>query len=314
MTIINADISSWSFRKKVTAFANNIIRYGMKTLLVYIHPDDVFGTAVLSLIKRMTSVKIIYFNHASHFPCLGMSFADIILEGMPSTKKITEEKRHFNNCCVVGLQSLNKNDTVYFADEKKQSEKAKLGVNSGELVTMSGGSSYKFFDENGSEYFEMIKRLLQKEPLLKHIVISEFNSEQKAVIDRIFALNAEAKKRLIFVPYRPDFDILFQCADVFIDSFPVSSALTQIDLMRNKIASVVKINRDKPEFSFHEYQMPDYPYMFEDVKDMEKAICELLYDENKRKEIIEKNYRYWLSTYESSVVRDKYVEIIEGDR
>lgn len=39
----------------------------------------------------------------------------------------------------------------------------------------------------------MIKRLLQKEPLLKHIVISEFNSEQKAVIDRIFALNAEAK-------------------------------------------------------------------------------------------------------------------------
>lgn len=313
LTIINADISSWSFRKKVTAFANNIIRYGMKTLLVYIHPDDVFGTAVLSLIKRMTSVKIIYFNHASHFPCLGMSFADIILEGMPSTKKITEEKRHFNNCCVVGLQSLNKNDTVYFADEKKQSEKAKLGVNSGELVTMSGGSSYKFFDENGSEYFEMIKRLLQKEPLLKHIVISEFNSEQKAVIDRIFALNAEAKKRLIFVPYRPDFDILFQCADVFIDSFPVSSALTQIDLMRNKIASVVKINRDKPEFSFHEYQMPDYPYMFEDVKDMEKAICELLYDENKRKEIIEKNYRYWLSTYESSVVRDKYVEIIEGD-
>lgn len=179
---------------------------------------------------------------------------------------------------------------------------------------MSGASSYKFFDENGSEYFEMIKRLLQKEPLLKHIVISEFNSEQKAVIDRIFALNAEAKKRLIFVPYRPDFDILFQCADVFIDSFPVSSALTQIDLMRNKIASVVKINRDKPEFSFHEYQMPDYPYMFEDVKDMEKAICELLYDENKRKEIIEKNYRYWLSTYESSVVRDKYVEIIEGDR
>lgn len=118
LTIINADISSWSFRKKVTAFANNIIRYGMKTLLVYIHPDDVFGTAVLSLIKRMTSVKIIYFNHASHFPCLGMSFADIILEGMPSTKKITEEKRHFNNCCVVGLQSLNKNDTVYFADEK----------------------------------------------------------------------------------------------------------------------------------------------------------------------------------------------------
>ena len=215
---------------------------------------------------------------------------------------------------MVGLQSLNKNDTVYFADEKKLSEKTKLGVNSGELVTMSGGSSYKFFDENGSEYFEMIKRLLQKEPLLKHIVISEFNSEQKAVIDRIFALNAEAKKRLIFVPYRPDFDILFQCADVFIDSFPVSSALTQIDLMRNKIASVVKINRDKPEFSFHEYQMPDYPYMFEDVKDMEKAICELLYDENKRKEIIEKNYRYWLSTYESSVVRDKYVEIIEGDR
>ena len=76
--------------------------------------------------------------------------------------------------------------------------------------------------------------------------------------------------------------------------------------------NIVKINKETPEFSFHEYQMPDYPYMFENVEDMEKGILELLHDKEKRKEIIEKNYDFWLKTYESSIVRDKYIDIIEG--
>lgn len=300
------------FRKNVKKFCDKIISTNIKSLLVYIHPDDVFGTAVLAFLKKTTDIKIIYFNHASHYPCLGMSFADIILEGMPTTEKITNEKRGFLNTKIIGLQSLGKNDTKYFSKDELNELKNSLGIPENSFVTMSGASSYKFFNDGASSYFRMIKNLLIKEPKLIHIVISELNDKQKNVVKKIFEDTKDIRKRLIFVPYQTDFDKYFQCADVFIDSFPVSSALTQIDLMRNKVASVVKINKEIPEFSFHEYQMPDYPYMFENVEDMEKGILELLYDETKRKEIIEKNYDFWLKTYESTVVRDKYIDIIEG--
>lgn len=310
--IYGVDSNLLFLKKKCKDFCNKIISSNIKTLLVYIHPDDVFGTAVLAYLKNTTDIKIIYFNHASHYPVLGMSFADVILEGMPTTEKVTNEKRGFSNTKIIGLQSLAKDDTKYFSKDELNQLKNNIGISKDNLVTMSGASSYKFFDNNASSYFTMIKNLLKKEPRLIHVIISEFNDKQKSIIDNIFEDEKDIKKRLIFVPYQTAFDKYFQCADVFIDSFPVSSALTQIDLMRNKVASVVKINREIPEFSFHEYQMPDYPYMFEKVENMENAILELLYDETKRKEIIEKNYEFWLKTYESSVVKDKYIKIIEA--
>lgn len=311
--IYGIDSNLLFLKKKCKDFCNKIISSNIKILLVYIHPDDVFGTAVLAYLKNTTDIKIIYFNHASHYPALGMSFADVILEGIPITEKVTHEQRHFSNTQIVGLQSLAKDETVYYSDSELQNLRNSLGIKSDELITMSGGASYKFFDkENGSAYFEMIKNLLAKESKLKHIIISLFNNEQKSTIERMFSNCSELKNRIVFVPYQTNFDKYFQMADVFIDSFPVSSAVTQIDLMRNKVASVVKINKQTPEYSFHEYQMPDYPYMFENVEDMEKAVLDLLHDENKRNEIIEKNYEFWLKTYESSVVRDKYIHIIEG--
>lgn len=304
----------FNFKKLVSNFSEKIIEFAPETLMVYIHPDDVFGTAVLAYLKNTTDIKIIYFNHASHYPVLGMSFADVILEGMPTTEKVTHEQRHFTNTKIIGLQSLPKGETVYYSNDELQNLRNNLGIKADEFVTMSGGSAYKFFDkENNSAYFEMIKNLLAKEPKLKHVIISQFNSEQNSTIKSIFSNCSELKNRIVFVPYQTNFDKYFQMADVFIDSFPVSSALTQIDLMRNKVASVVKINREIPEFSFHEYQMPDYPYMFEKVEDMEKAILELLYDETKRKEMIEKNYEFWLKTYESSVYKNKILKIINGD-
>ncbi|WP_096024134.1 UDP-4-amino-4,6-dideoxy-N-acetyl-beta-L-altrosamine N-acetyltransferase [Campylobacter lanienae] len=308
----NRLLPKFNFDKLLSNFSEKIIEFAPKTLMVYIHPDDIFGTAVLAYLKKRTDIKIIYFNHASHYPVLGMSFADVILEGMPTTQKITHEKRHFTNTKIIGLQSLLKDETIYYSNDELQNLRHNLGIKADELVTMSGGAAYKFFDnEKNSDYFEMIKNLLAKEPKLKHVIISGFDSKQNSIIQRIFSNSSELKNRIVFLSYQANFDKYFQMADVFIDSFPVSSALTQVDLMRNKVASVVKINKEIPEFSFDEYQMPDYPYMFEKVEDMKNSILELLYDETKRKEIISKNYEFWLKTYESSVVRDKYIEIIE---
>lgn len=312
LVIDGEDTTPFSFQKKVLKYAQKIAQFQPKTLLVYINPDDVFATAVLAVLKKNTDTRILFINHASHFPSLGMNFADVILECLETAAKITCEKRHLKNLQIIGLQSKAKDETQYYSKQEINDLKETLGINSDNMLTMSGGASYKFFDKNDhSDYFEMIKRLLKKEPTLKHVVITQLNQKQNDTVEKIFKNEPDLRKRLIFVPYQKNFDKYFQCADVFIDSFPVSSALTQIDLMRNKVASVVKINREMPEFSFHEYQMKDYPYMFENVDQMEKAISELLHNEKKREEIIVKNYEYWLKTYERDIVRAKYIKVME---
>lgn len=312
-----ANVDGVEFKRKkliqnLIILYNKIVAENPCVAFVFTHPNDIIFTMAVHLLKKYTDIKIIFINHASHFPSLMMSFADLILEGMPSTQKITEEKRHFHNCQIIGLQSLTKDETIYYTNEQKEDIKKKLGVANDELLTMSGGSSYKFFDGDTSEYFEMIQRLLIKEPNLKHVIISELSEKQKDVVNNIFIKNPLVRERLIFVPYCTYFDDLFQCADVFIDSFPVSSALTQIDLMRNKVASVVKINVKSPELSFHEYQMPNYLYMFERTEDMELGVFDLLYNKDKRLELVKTNYEYWLNTYESNVYKNKLIKIIEG--
>lgn len=290
--------------KKIMAFSPTI-------LFSYINPKDIVGASVLAYIHLYSNIRIIFFNHASHFPCLGMSFSDLILEGTITNKIITEQKRGFNNCSVIGLQSLSKEETFYYSKNDIFLIKKKYGYDDAKYVTMSGGASYKFFDsENKSDYFLMIKDLLRSEMNLKHVIISNFNNKQLQIIKKIFNDN-DSFERLIFIPLQKKFDIFFQSSDVFIDSFPISSALTQIDLMRNKVASVVKINKEKPEYSFHDYQKKDYEYMFDNVYDMKIAILNLLHDPVKRKKAVEGNYLYWLNTYEKDIVKSKYINIIK---
>ncbi len=311
--IYGIDSNFINFKKKAKDFANKIIDFQPSCLMIYIHPDDIFGTAVIALIKKHTQIKIIYCDHASHYPSLGISFADMVLEGSESIRQQALTKKHAMKCEIIPLQSLPKDTTIYYTKEQLNKLKKQMGIPEKCFVTMSGGHAYKFFDnDNASAYFEMIKSLLKEEPNLYHVLISQFTEPQSKLVNKIFQNNKEEESRLIVIPFQKEFDIYFQCADVFIDSFPVSSALTQIDLMRNKVASVVKINTMNPEFSFHEYQMADYPYMFENIEDMKAGIIELLHNKAKREEIIAKNYNYWLKTYENSIVRDKFIEIIKG--
>ena len=291
---------------------NNIISFNPSIIFVFIHPDDILMTAVIALVKKHTGIKIIYFNHASHFPNLGMTFADLVLEGLPAAQYVTEHYRGIRKCHVIGLQSQAKEDTVYYSREKLSQVRSELGIPQEALLTMSGASSYKFFKGDESPYFSMICDLLVIEKKLHHIVIANLTEEQKAIVDTLFSHYRSAYHRLHIIPQTPDFEILFQCADVLIDSFPVSSALTQIDLMRLKVPTVVKINKANALYSFHEYMPKNYPYMFDNEEDMKAGIQSLLGDPQKRVEISRELYEYYLNHYEEAVVKEKYLTLIKN--
>lgn len=299
--------------KNIIDIYNEIIDFNPKVLFCFMHPDDLLSDAVLSLIKINTNIKIFYFNHASHFPALGFSFSDLILECIPSTQYVTEHFRNVHKCYKVGLISCEKEYTKYFTKEELKELKKSLNIDDDNYFTLSGATSYKFFDnENTSKYFEMIRDLLHKEKKLKHLIITELNEKEKKIMENVFINHLEERKRLLFHDFVTNFDIYFQACDLFIDSFPVSSALTQIDLMRNKKTTIVKINKENSLFSFHEYMSKDYPYMFEDIDDMKNCILKLLYDENKRNKISNILYDFYLNNYEQNIVKSKYINLIEN--
>ena len=265
----------------------------------------------MALIKKHTSIKILYCPHASHFPNIGMRFADLVLEASPLLACITKKLRKIDRVSVVGMLSKQVDRFNENSPEILVRKRAEIGIKKSNLCTMSGGAAYKFFDSASSEYFEMIKSLLARNHSLQHVIISEFSPEQLRNIENIID-DVDIASRLIILPFTTEYELVFQCADVFIDSFPVGAALTQIDLMRLKVPSVVKINRQNSIWTFHQYQMENYPYMFETVESMKEGIETLLSDKNEARRIALENFEFYMRAYERNVVKERLCDIISN--
>ena len=300
------------FDRLIYKYFKTIVADSPYALFIFIDPDDVFSSALIAALKRYSNIKLIFYNHASHFPVLGMNFCHINIDTLSSIEKFTHHYRKFYKTYVIPLQSRQKCDVRYYSLSEKRRFLESIGIPPNSIVTMSGAQGYKFFDNDSkSDYFELIARLLNQVDDLYHVLISNFSSDQFNLIKLIMSKhNHDIFKRIRFLNFSTDFDLYFQSCDLFIDSFPVSSAYTFIELMKDKVPYVVKININKPEYSFHEYQSPKFKYMFSDLRSLENNILKLLNNKRLRYLMAESNYNFWLETYESSVVKEKFIKLI----
>ncbi len=309
-SVEGANLGFFDVQKQIQSAFERIVQVAPKVVFVFAHMDDVFSTLLLALIKEHTPIKIIYFNHGSHFPALGFAFADLVLEGMPTTHYVTKHFRGIDKCHVVGLPDQAKEEIVYISDEEKASLRQSLGLAPHHRLLMSAGASYKFFDGETSPYFKMLNEMLSQDEHSHWVIFSEFNKAEHAIIKQ--HVDAKNRNRLKIRPFTPAYRAYFQACDVYVDSFPVSGALMQVELMGLKVPTVVKINRDNALWSFHEYFDPSYPYLCETVDEMKVGILELLYHPEKRQVAMEQNFQHYLSHYEAEAVRQKYKALIDG--
>lgn len=308
-----SDCYPFFFKSRMKRLYKKIAEWNPKVLFAFIHPDDVAGTAILGLLKKYTDIKILYCPHASHYPNLGVSFADLTLEPLPTDAWITQKLRKFDKTHQSQSLIFSKevSDFPHFSPDDVARRRREIGCTDGFKCVLSGASAYKYFDENGSAFFETVKRLLERNADVMFFILTNLSDDQKKIVDNVFS-GSNARDRLIFLSFSADYELTFKCADVFMDSFPVSSALTMIDLMRLKVPAVVKINRENAHWSFHEYQRPDYPYMFETADGMLAGVERLLSDSAERGRIAEMNYAHYLTTYEAGAATKHLIEIIEN--
>ena len=306
------ELNPVSWRKGITSLYNHICHFSPKVIFVFIHPDDIYGAMLLSLIHRNTNISILYYPHASHYPNIGMNFANLTLHNLPVTARFTRNKRKFSRTHVLGLIGKKLEDFPIFTTEQIISQKQKFGLKENEICVMSGGSAYKFFDSpNHSEFFQTIKKLLEARSNIRVVILSDFNTRQTEWIENFFS-NSKSRDRLVLTLSTPLYELAFSCADIFLDSFPVSAALTMVDLMRLRVPAVVKINKNNELWSFHEYQKVDYPYMFEKVEDFFKGTLQLIDNKSERDRISYINYKFYLSKYEGNICKTKLCRLIEN--
>lgn len=292
---------------------NLIVESAPGVIFVYTHPNDVTSAAVLSLIKSQTQIKVVFFNHADHFPSLSMKFSDKIIDARPAGYNLTREKRGYKNNLLIDLQGKSESENALFSKKEVIDKKLELGFKADDLISMTGCTPYKLFDtEESSSYFTMIRDLLTQHKTLNHLIVSNFNELQLKVINNIFKNHEEPFSRLKIVPIQSNFDLLIQLADIFIDSFPQGSALTHIDCMRNKTPTVVKINKEDQFKSFEYYLPENYQYKYESVDAMKDGITQLVNSLENRNETAAELYNYFINRFEFQVVKGKYKQLIEG--
>jgi hypothetical protein len=272
-------------KKLLAQMFNKIIDFSPKTIFTFIHMNDAFAVAILALLKKHTSIKILFVNFAAHHPCLGMTFADLILETSPANAFVTQKYRGFANTYVMWLVGETK--------EQISNTKAKLEIPENFLCSMTGCASYKLMLGNSSPFLEVIYKLLKKHETLCHVLITNLNKELKHIIDSIFE-NYNIRKRLILLDFATDYKSLFKCADIFIDTFPISNDLTTIDLMSLRIPFVCMVNRENIIQSFNEYVPQNYPYIFDNIEDVEHGAEKLLLDKHEQGKVAEMNYEHFL--------------------
>jgi hypothetical protein len=306
------DFSFANEKKLIMQMFGKIADFSPKTIFVFIHMNDAFGTAILALIKKHTDIKILFVNFAAHHPVLGMSFADLILELSPFSAFVTQKYRGFSNTHIMWIAGENKEDLPVFSEEQIDAAKVKIGIPKNCLCSMTGCASYKLYSGKGSVFLEMICRLLEKHENLHHVLITNINDELKRIIDSIFK-NSKTKNRLIVLNFLADYKIAFKCADVFIDSFPISNDLTMIDLMSLKVPFISMINEKNIMQSFSEFVPENYPYVFGNIEDFEHGAEKLLFDKREQDKIAGINYEHFLNFFEGKKVTEKILSLANCD-
>jgi hypothetical protein len=306
------DFSFMYEKKLLLQMFNKIISFSPKVIFVFMHMNDAFATAILVLLKKHTDIKILFVNFAAHHPSLGMSFADLILELSPYNAFVTQKYRGLANTHIIGLAGESEKNLPIFSDEQIKETKTKIGIPHNCLCTMTGCASYKLYSGKKSVFLELICRLLEKYENLYHVLITNLTDELKQIIDSIFQ-NSKTKNRLLILNFVADYKPIFKCADFFIDSFPISNDLTMIDLMSLKIPFVSMINRENIIQSFNEYMPQNYPYIFENIKDIEQGIKRLLFSKDEQEKIAKMNYEHFLNHFEGKKVTEKILSLVDCD-
>jgi len=192
-------------------------------IFLFTHPDDVIPVLAFSVANLP---PILIDNHAHFWFWLGSSIGDIIFSHIDYMDKIAVERRFAKLSFHLPIP-INNPTNIDFREEyiDKTEAKQKIGVPTDSFCLLSMGSEDKFYPTDTYNFFLTISRIAENFPDV-YIVIVGINKLESYY--RQF-VSPQIEGRIIFVKPVTDPMPYYRAADVFLESFPLSSlgALTE---------------------------------------------------------------------------------------
>ncbi len=276
---------------------NYIINNKITSVDVLVSSYDVIASSVLYLLKKYTNVKILYLNHADHKYSIGICYADYLVTRVKDGKAIVPFLKDYKN--LVSLPFLLDNkvkdyDKMLFSDFK-----SKYNIPDNSFITLTGCNKYKL----GDEYFKLIKKILNYNSNIYHILVSSVSEKRKK---QLFNKYNFPQNRFIILDFVSDFNFYIQLSDIYVDSFPQGSALTLVDCIKNSRPPVIRVNKDNPQKSFEEYLYNNYELNCYTTDEMYKKVIKLFENKDFYKDIQKEIRNYFIKTYNTDDAIKEY--------
>jgi hypothetical protein len=162
---------------------------------------------------------VIFLNHADHTFWLGVSVADIVANLRSAGQQITLKRRGTRRNKLLSIPMVSLSNPKYTQEEAK----CKLGINKDTIVLLSIGSSYKYASSGAWNFEGTILNIVKK---YDNIVAFIVGPNDRGNWNE---LKNETGNRIKAVGVQNDLEIFYRAADIYLDSFCMSSLTASLE-------------------------------------------------------------------------------------
>jgi hypothetical protein len=190
-------------------------------IILHTHMDD--PVPILAFGRNDFTRPVIFFNHADHCFWLGVSIADIVAELRSFGEELSQKRRQIKRNYCLNIP-INMPDDI--KTDKIEARK-KLNFSVDKKIILSMGAADKYLPFGKYNFVKMVLKILNRNENTIFVVIGPDST------DKIWK-NAvkNSNGRLIPVGIIPNTDVntYINAADLYIESFPISSFTALLDV------------------------------------------------------------------------------------
>jgi glycosyltransferase involved in cell wall biosynthesis len=181
-------------------------------IALHIYPDDVIPS--LAFAAGAVSAPVLFLNHSDHTFWLGVNASDMVVQLRDSSVPLTVHRRGVDPDRLARLPiPLPPVERTRWRTEAKE----QLGIDPGATVLLSVGTGFKYTPISGPGFLETLLPVIQRYENTVLLVVGpqatgEWARASEATGGRVRALGR-----------RLDTPLLFEAADIYLDSFPFTS-------------------------------------------------------------------------------------------
>jgi hypothetical protein len=188
-------------------------------VVLHTNPYDV--VPIIALAEK--SSRVIFMNHADHVFWLGIGVSDVVAHFREGSLSLSQERRGIQpkRCSLLPLP-LELNPT----NPTRAEAKKLLGIDETEIVLLSVGSAYKYRRINGVSFVDALMPVLLKHEKATLLVVGPDNCSDSGKWAQGDQLTGG---RIKAFGIQEDPAVFYQAADIYLDSFPMTSLTALLD-------------------------------------------------------------------------------------